>query len=334
MQRPRVPASRSKGSFSVSPLAILLAVVIVTSCGMGSAAGGSSEKGATASPATSAPTLLELANATFVGVFEEPVTLVDGRWEGEPYVDGGASRPSAGLVEHFALSGDIDGDERDETVVLLWGSSGGSGVRSYLAAVGRRNGDVVNLATSLVGDRVQVKDGSVIDRVIALEVVQAGPGDAACCPTQRARVEWQLEHGDLVRTTTEITGELSLEDLWGPDWILAAIGPEEVVSNDSPIRLHVVSDRVEGSGGCNTYFGTVTSATPGQLDFSAMGTTMMACSEAVMELERRYLRTLAGGSSYGFVAGRLAIGCSTDDGPVALVFKRSENAEPSREDVP
>jgi len=289
---------------------------------MGSAAGGSSENGAKALQADSVPTLEKLANSTFNGVFEEPVTLVDGRWEGAPYVDGGASRPSVGLVEHFMLSGDIDGDGRDETVVLLWRSSGGSGTRSYLAVVKRQDGNVVNLATSLVGDRVQVKAGSIVDAAISLDLIQAGPGDAACCPTQKAFVTWQLKDGDLVRTATEITGELSLEDLEGPGWVLAAIGPDELVSNNPPIRVHFITDRVEGSGGCNSFFGTVTSETSGQLAFSAMGATMMACSEPVMELERRFLRTLAGGARYSFLAGRLVIGCDTEEGPVLLIFKR------------
>ena len=315
-------ATNPARTFSKSAIAILFVAVALTACGMESAAGGSSENGAKAPQADSIPTLEKLANATFNGVFEEPVTLADGRWEGAPYVDGGASRPSAGLVEHFMLFGDIDGDGRDETVVLLWQSSGGSGTRSYLAAVKRQDGDVVNLATSLVGDRVQVKAGSIVDGAISLDLIQAGPGDAACCPTQKAFVTWQLEDGDLVRTATEITGELSLEDLQGPGWMLAEIGSDELVSTDPPIRIHFVTDRVDGSGGCNSYFGTVTSETPGQLAFSAMGTTMMACSEPVMELERRFLRTLAGGARYSFFAGRLVIGCDTDQGPVALIFER------------
>ena len=75
-----------------------------------------------------------------------------------------------------------------------------------------------------------------------------------------------------------------------------------------PIRIRFVEDRVDGSGGCNSYFGTVTGETPGRLEFSAMGTTMMTCSDPVMDLERQYLRTLARGSTYGFSAGRLVIG--------------------------
>jgi hypothetical protein len=35
-----------------------------------------------------------LAETTFAGIYDEPVRLHRGRYEGEPFVDGGASRPT------------------------------------------------------------------------------------------------------------------------------------------------------------------------------------------------------------------------------------------------
>jgi hypothetical protein len=98
-----------------------------------------------------------LANMTYPGITGADITLEDARWEGKPYVEGGAARPAAGMVEDFLLAGDLDGDGTDEVVVLLWESSGGSGTRSYVAAVGRHDGDTVNLGTALVGDRAQAE---------------------------------------------------------------------------------------------------------------------------------------------------------------------------------
>ncbi len=307
--------------------AILLAAATVTACGFGSAAGGAAENDTQATAVDAAPSVEEMENATYRGVFAEPVTLIDGRWQGAPYVEGGASRPSAGLVENFLLSGDLTGDGRDEAVVLVWESSGGSGTREYLAVMGRVDDAIVNLGTALIGDRIQVKKGFIVDGLITLDLIQAGPGDGACCPTQKAFVGWQLQDGKLVRTATEVTGVLSLDDLRGPEWVLVAIGRDEPVARDPQIRIHFIGDRVEGSGGCNSYFGTVTSEAPGKLGFSAMGTTMMACPESVMDLERRYLRTLAGGASYSFTAGRLVIGCETDDGSVPLIFEWLDETE-------
>ncbi len=70
-----------------------------------------------------APSWQEAANAAYAGVFDEAVMLRDGTWEGEPYAEGGASAPRAGLADGFLLSGDLDGDAAEESVVLLWSST-------------------------------------------------------------------------------------------------------------------------------------------------------------------------------------------------------------------
>jgi hypothetical protein len=114
----------------------------------------------------------ELANATYLGTEEGPVSLVNGRWEGEPYEEGGAARPSVGLADDFQLSGDLNGDGADEAVVLLWQSAGGSGTFNYVAAVEKLNSEIRNLATAPLGDRVQVRSGSINGGVINLDVVQ------------------------------------------------------------------------------------------------------------------------------------------------------------------
>ena len=284
---------------------------------------------------TEAPSSDELDNATYSGVFDEPVTLAGGRWEGSPFVEGGASRPSAGLVDDFVLTGDVDGDGREDAVVLLFENSGGSGTRTYVAAMGRAGGAIVNLGTALVGDRVQIKNGFIADGLITLDLVQAGPGEAACCPTQKTLAGWRVADGGLTAIESVVMGRLSLEDLHGPEWKLAAIGWDNPVLEEPGAVIRFDGDKVTGNGGCNGYFGTVTSETPGQLAFSAMGTTMMACADPVMELERRYLRTLSGGSSYSFVAGRLVIGCETDDGgSVDLIFRRADPRAPTADEEP
>ena len=193
--------------------------------------------------------------------------------------------------------------------------------------VGRVDGAVTNLATGLVGDRIQVKNGSISDGRITLDLIETGPGDAACCPTRKTLSEWRLIDGELARTATRETGTLSLEDLHGPEWFLVQIGRDIRVPDDSEAAIVFDAGRVTGNGGCNGFFGTVTGEAPGELRFSAMGTTMMACPEPVMDLERQYLRTLAGGSSYSFVAGRLVLRCRTEDGVVSMVFKRDDTAK-------
>lgn len=272
-----------------------------------------------------AQTAFELAHATYTGIMDAPVTLIDGRWEGEPFVEGGASRPSVGLIDHFVLSGDVNGDGLDEAAALLWESSGGSGTRLYLAVMGRRDGDIENFGTALIGDRVQIRSGRLEDRKITLDVVRAGPEDAACCPTEKARVAWALNEDGLSQIADETIGTLSLVDLGGHEWVLTELGHEHPLPEDIEISLLFQDDRVSGRSGCNSYFAGVTAQKPGELAFNGMGATRMACPEPVMDLEGRYLQSLAGASSYSFLAGRLVLNCNTEDGSTSLVFTQKES---------
>jgi heat shock protein HslJ len=267
-----------------------------------------------------APTAHDLAHASYSGIMNEPVTLSGGLWEGEPFVDGGASRPTVGLVDHFILTGDLDGDGLDEAVTLLWESSGGSGNRLYLAAVASKDDVIANLGTDLVGDRVQVRAGAIEDGRITLDIVRAGPEDAACCPSEKALVTWMLGEDGLTRVADETTGTLSLADLEGHEWALLELGRDQPLPEDVEISVVFQDDKVSGGSGCNSYFAGVVSSSPGELGFNGMGATRMACPETVMDLERRYLKALANATGYRFLAGRLVLSCDTGDGPTALVF--------------
>jgi len=144
---------------------------------------------AAAQAPSTAPTYDELSNATYRGIYDQAVRLEQGFWEGEPFVPSGASRPRVQLVRDFLRTGDVNGDGRAEAVVLLGESSGGSGARVYLAVAGRQSGQVVNLATVSVGDRVQVRAARVASRRIELDVVQAGPQDAPPAVLPRPRLD-------------------------------------------------------------------------------------------------------------------------------------------------
>lgn len=272
-----------------------------------------------------APTIDELSAATFEGLYDHPVTLANGRWEGEPFVEGGASRPTVVLDRGLRLTGDLDGDGGEEAVVLLSESSGGSGTRLYLAVAAHSAEGISTLGTILIGDRVQVRAARLMGERIVLDVLQAGPGDALCCPTQKARKSWRLAEGRLVPVAVEVTGTFSLADLDGSKWILAEIEGEEPALPDAEITLLFKGNKVVGEAGCNSYFGGVSEGeAPGSLTFSAMGATRMVCPEAVMELESRYLGVLAETSRYGFSAGRLVLSTDTAEQKLILVFSPSE----------
>lgn len=275
-----------------------------------------------------APTLDELGNASFSGIYDQPVQLVDGRYEGEPFVEGGASRPAAGLAPDFRLTGDLDGDGTEEAVVVLWESSGGSGTFNYVAVAGRRGGTAVNLGTAELGDRVQVRAGRVVDGTVELDVIQAGPEDAACCPSQTATRRFALGPDGLAEVSSEVTGSVSLATLEGVEWVLTTFDRSEAAPTEPEVTLVLSDGRIGGSSGCNRYFaGVVDGDLPGDFTVGQIGGTRMACPDEVMWLEDRYLAALHGATKFGFVTGRLVVTYRVDDAIHSMAFVAREVGE-------
>ena len=296
----------------------LTAPLILLACRPGIDRSGEENSGA-------AITFADVADATYAGIYEEPVALEDGEWEGEPFVPDGAARPSVMLVERLWLSGDLDGDANDEAVVLLAESSGGSGSYLYIAALGHRDGKVANLGTALVGDRVQVWAMRMTGEGVELDVIQQGPQDAACCPTQKATRTWVLDDDGLSELSPSLTGELSIADLEGAEWVLILLASGEPAPSEPEITLTVEDGQATGSAGCNRYFGALEEPTAGELEVGPLGSTRMACPEDIMDLETRYLEALQGVVGYSFRAGQLALSYRAANGVGALVFDQREN---------
>jgi hypothetical protein len=182
--------------------------------------------------ATLAPTLKELKNASYSGIegLKSPIKLTDGRWKGSPYKNGSASRPVVSLAGDFRVTGDLDGDGTDEAVVLINYAPGGTGQMLHLAVVARKKGKIENVATALIGDRVQIRAVRIEPKRIFVDVVRAGPKDAMCCPGELTTLGWNVEpNGKLSpfaatakpeRLTLDTIGNtpiVRLERLIGPD---------------------------------------------------------------------------------------------------------------------
>ena len=268
------------------------------------------------------PTAAELANATYTGIDEgRPVTLVEGRWEGEPYAEGGASRPSAGLVEDFVLAGDLNDDGSKEAVVLLWRSSGGSGTFSYLAVVGRSDDGVKNLGTAEIGDRVKLRSGRIENDSIILDVLQQNEGDAACCPTQLATRTWSMVNGQLMEGEMNITGTLSLDTLAGTNWVLTHLNRNEPISEEAEISLVFGEGQISGKSACNRYSaGVEQGEAAGDLRIGPAMGTRMACPGELMDLEHKFLDALTHVTGFSFLAGKLALTSENDGNRSIMLF--------------
>jgi heat shock protein HslJ len=271
----------------------------------------------------SAPTLEELKNATYQGVEEAggPFALTNGRWEGKPYEPGAASAPSVTFVRDFHLTSDLDGDGGQEAVVLLAAGTGGTGETSYLAVVARQEGQVKNIATAPVGDRVQVRDARIDARRIVLDVVQVGKNDAMCCPGDLVTRNWDLQAGGLEEGASATTGRLSVEVLAGAEWVLRAWAWDEPAPATPEVTLKLDGGRLAGSAGCNGYFGPVEAGSqPGDVTVGPLGATRKMCPEPAMTVETRFLQQLGGVQRIRFVAGQLALPYTKKDGSFGVML--------------
>ena len=271
-----------------------------------------------------APSVAELRAATYSGLqgLPGPVTLTDGIWEGEPLAPGGVSRPSVSLAPGFRLTGDLDGDGRDEAVVVLAQTSGGSGTVNYLAVVSRAASGPRNVATALLGDRVAIRSARIEGGQLLVSVVRAGKGDAMCCPGELADLGWTLSHGTLNPVATGGgTGRLTLATLAGTEWVLRAWDIGKPVPGEPEVTLTVQGEKLSGTSGCNRYTATVKAdGAPGDLSIGPVASTRMACPEPQSSVEVRVLAQLGNARKFGFLLGQLAITYELNGGSIGVML--------------
>jgi heat shock protein HslJ len=314
--------------FYVVAALLLVTLLLATACSgpVADTTGGSSDD-------TAPLTEEALKNAEYRGIYKEAVRLTDGAYEGEPFVEGAASRPTVTFVEPYAF-GDLDGDGVEDAVVVLVENSGGSGNFRYLAAVLNRDGSLENVATQLLGDRAQVQTVTIDAGKISVNMVTHGPDDPLCCPSQEVTVKYRLSGEQLVEVArdTSISEEptateepvASLEDT---QWTLVSYvndqGDAISVLPDAEITAEFTTEKVAGSAGCNQYFASY-EVDGNRLSFGPIGSTMMACGGPLDEQERQYLAALESAASYQIVGDQLQI--VNSEGETVLMFKRGEPA--------
>jgi heat shock protein HslJ len=264
------------------------------------------------SSAESAPTLKELKNASYSGIegLKGPVKLTNGRWRGRPYKRGSASRPVVTFVGDLRITGDLDGAGTDDAVVFLNYAPGGTGQLLHLAVVARRKGKIENAATTLIGDRVQIRDARIDQQRILVDVVRAGSTDAMCCPGEVTTLAWTLEPaGKLKPFLLNAKPErLNLEILENTEWVLRSWDMKEPAPKQPIVTLVFKDGRFTGSSGCNHYFASAKDGKiPGDVEMGPAGTTRKACPDHAMSVEKRFLDQLVRVKKFGFLATQLAL---------------------------
>ena len=166
-----------------------------------------------------------------------------------------------------------------------------------------------------------MRSGAIVDGRIVLDVIQAGPDDAACCPGQKVRRTFALDGDALIEADSEDFGRLSVADLGGVEWVLESIAGEPVPEGVE-VTLAVTDNRVAGSGGCNLYSGEIEPGeASGQLMFRLpMVATLMACAPPADAIEQRYFAALGDVTQYAFGTGKLRLTAVSDDNVTQLVY--------------
>ena len=282
-----------------------------------------------ATPATAqaakpvAPTREQLLGATVTGVFDAPVTLAAGLYEGPPAEVGAASKPTLKLWDSTIEFVDIDGVPPEEGVALLTSGEGGSGTNSHLGAFSIQDGKAATLGIVPLGDRVQLfrlwhEPGKVL-----LDIVEPGPGEPSCCPTQLSRKAVGWKDGRLQLLANDVVGGLSINLLAATDWMLVEMDGQPLPAGVMPPTTLVQYGKAAGFSGCNRYTGPITEPAPGKLKLGELAVTRKACDAAANEIEAAFLERMRATTSYAFEAGRLLLVAPRDgESPRSLLFAR------------
>jgi basic membrane protein A len=258
----------------------------------------------------------QLQNATYSGIYDEPVTLTDGLYEGELNVEGDASRPMVWYMNNSEVYGDLNGDGVDDAVVFLVESGGGSGNFVYVAAQLNQNGQPVDAGAVWIEDRIQIISAAIEEGQVNLEITAEGPGDAACCKSHKTSASYALQDGRL----TQLPGEaqeperISVADLAGTNWTLLELDVDQPAPPDTEVTLSFTQDQLSGFGGCNNYSGSfsLSDDNPFVMTIGPVASTQMACPEPILNQETAYLTALQNVSQWGYLVGKLAL--SYDNG--------------------
>lgn len=278
-------------------------------------------------------TLAELENATYSGIYEGPVTLSEGLYEGEPFSADSPLRPTVLMASNGARFGDLDGDGVEDATVFLVENSGGSGSFIYIAAQLNQAGQPVEAGTVQIGDRIQIKSAAIENGQITLEIVTQGPDDAQCCPSLKVRKTYALQAGHLAEVGSEDLERISAADLNGTAWTLVDLNVDQQPAlAETEVTLNFQEGQLSGSGGCNNYNSSFSldGANPLAMTIGPIAATRQACPEPILNQETAYFTALENVRQWGYQAGYLALFYGNDQGSFGTLLFAPPAAESAK----
>jgi hypothetical protein len=128
-----------------------------------------------------------LKNATYQIPERGAVTLTNGTYQarsGDPL--------SVALSDRMAF-GDLNGDGSQDAAVILAVNSGGTGVFEYLVVVSDKDNKPQEIASVLLGDRVNIQNLSINKAKIRVKMLKHSPTDPLCCPSEALIQSYRLD---------------------------------------------------------------------------------------------------------------------------------------------
>ncbi|GAB4426730.1 MAG: hypothetical protein Kow0031_06580 [Anaerolineae bacterium] len=109
----------------------------------------------------------------------------------EPAAPGSAALATVELSDFIAF-GDLTGDGVDDAAVILMSSGGGSGTFYDLVVMVANNGAPTQIASTFLGDRVQIQSLVIQNGQAAVNMITQGPGDSMANPTMPVSRRYEL----------------------------------------------------------------------------------------------------------------------------------------------
>lgn len=272
-------------------------------------------------------TMQAMGNMTYFNIAVTPtVTLTNGI-----YTETLSSDGSSGIMVELtdtATMGELDGQV--SYAAVLASNGGGSGVFSDLAVVQDQDGQLVNVATTTLGDRVTVNSLEIVDNRIVVDMITQGPDEPMCCGTLNVKNVYALEDGELV---LESTVEVASSEAAAPaasivgvvwEWVETAYGDDSVTTVADPSQYTLLLNE-DGTAtlqvDCNRGGGSY-SLDDSRLSLNVFVMTRVACPDG--SLSDEFLSNLNAAATYVMDGDDLVINMFADSGNVRFQTSAAE----------
>lgn len=150
---------------------------------------------------------VDLANLEYLSEVTQSgvAPLVDGAYREKVDPDA-ASETIVAITDHVA-SGQLSNGQEAVAVILVT-TTGGTGTFYSLHLIQEIDGELVNTAAIFLGDRVDITNLVFVGGEVLVEMVNQGPDDPMCCPTQQVVNTYDLQNGELVETSSRVIGTI------------------------------------------------------------------------------------------------------------------------------